>query len=469
MTLSARALARRLQEWRGAGHAYLALANRIGLLISDGGISPGTRLPAERELAAELGVSRSTVAAAYRELRDGDLIQSTRGSGSVARLPSRGSLRNDLFTEQLDLSRATMPALPRLLDAYTAAVSALPHALGDPGFDPIGRRDLRQAIADRYTDRGLPTHADQIMVTIGAQHAISLIARTLLRRGDRVLVENPTYSHAIDAFSDVGARMVGVAVDAVNGWDELALGQVIGRGSPALAYLMPANHNPTGQSMPKSLLEQTLADAAAHGTTVVIDETMAELTLDGPNPLPAALYGPAILLGSVGKTLWGGIRVGWIRAEAPVIHALVRARFASDLGTPVLEQLVVRDLLPDFDQILDERIRWLRAGREHLLDRLRRDFPEWHVPLPHGGLTAWVGLGAPVSSQLVVAARSNGLTITAGPRFSVDGAFDRFLRIPYSNPIPHTDAGLDILRTTWDTVIARPGMAATADELVAVV
>src|SRR5690606_33774391 len=184
---------------------------------------------------------------------------------------------------------------------------------------------------------GLETSPDQIMVTIGAQHAISLIARTLLHRGDRVLIENPTYSHAIDAFSEVGARMIGVAVDATDGWDELALEQVIGRGTPALAYAMPANHIPPGQSMPTLLLERPLADAATHGTLVVVDETMAELTLDGPNPLPAAVFGPAIMLGSVGKTLWGGIRVGWIRAEAPVIHTLVRARFAGDLGTPVLE------------------------------------------------------------------------------------------------------------------------------------
>lgn len=469
MTLTARTLARRLQEWRGTGHAYLALANRIGLLITDGGISPGTRLPAERELAAVLGVSRSTVAAAYQELRSGDLIESTRGSGSVARLPRRAIPRPDPFGAELDLSKAAMPALPRLPEAYRAAVEALPEALEDPGFDPIGRLDLRTAIADRYTHRGLETSPDQIMVTIGAQHAISLIARTLLHRGDRVLIENPTYSHAIDAFSEVGARMIGVAVDATDGWDELALEQVIGRGTPALAYLMPANHNPTGQSMPTLLLERTLADAAAHGTMVVVDETMAELTLDGPNPLPAAVFGPAIMLGSVGKTLWGGIRVGWIRAEAPVIHTLVRARFAGDLGTPVLEQLVVRELLPHFDDILDERIQWLRAGRAHLLDRLARDFPQWQVPPPHGGLTTWVGLGAPVSTQLVIAARSRGLTITAGPRFSMDGAFDRFLRIPYSNPIGHTDAALDVLGEVWDAVTARPGAVAAVDELAAVV
>nr|MDQ2699651.1 PLP-dependent aminotransferase family protein [Actinomycetota bacterium] len=384
ITLHARALAHRLQDWRGTGHAYVALANRIGLLITDGGISPNTRLPAERELATVLGVSRSTVAASYQRLRDAGLIESTRGSGSVARLPRHPILRDDPLAERLDLSRAAMPALPRLLAAYQAAVDGLHGALADPGFDPIGRLDLREAIADRYTHRGLPTRPDQIMVTIGAQHAISLIARTLLRRGDRILIENPTYSHSIDAFREVGARMVGVGVDAVEGWDELALTQVLGRGSPAIAYLMPANHNPTGQSMPITLLERTLADAATHGTTVVVDETMAELTLDGPGLPPAAALGPAILLGSVGKTLWGGIRLGWIRAEAPVVRTLVRARFASDLGTPVLEQLVVRDLLPDFDDILAERIGWLRAGRQHLLARLAVDFPEWLAPTPHG-------------------------------------------------------------------------------------
>ncbi|MBO9577690.1 MAG: PLP-dependent aminotransferase family protein [Microbacteriaceae bacterium] len=469
ITLSARALASRLQEWRSSDPAYRALADRIRLLVLDGVVAPGTRLPAERELAAELGVSRTTIAAAYADLRDDGSIESVRGSGSVVRSSNRPMQIPDLATGPIDFSKATMPVYPGLAAAIRAATEQLPAMLAESGFDPLGRDEVRAAIAQRYTDRGLPTTPDQIMVTVGAQHAITLIARTVLRRGDRVLIENPTYPHAMDSILAAGGRLVPVPVDAAEGWDENALAQVIERGSPALAYLMPDNHNPTGATMPTPLLERSLALAAAHGTVVVVDETMGELTIDGPRRLPAAAYGPAVLLGSVGKSLWGGLRLGWVRADPSFIRTLTRARFASDLGTPAFEQTVVAGMLPDFDRVLDERVAWLRAGREHVLAELARRFPEWRVPVPGGGLTAWAGLGRPVSSQLVLAARSAGLVITPGPRFAADGAFERFLRIPFSHPVEFTDRALDVLERVWARVAGGAVRAAEVDDFAAVI
>jgi len=468
ITLSARALASRLQEWRASAPAYRALADRIRLLVLDGVVAPGTRLPAERELAAELGVSRTTIAAAYAALREDGSIESVRGSGSVARLPHRPIAIPDLGGGPLDFSKATMPAYPGLAAAMRAAVDGVPAMLADSGFDPLGRDELRRAIAERYAARGLPTTPEQVMVTIGAQHAMALIARTVLRRGDRVLVESPTYPHAMDAMTGAGGRLVAVSVDAEAGWDESALEQVIRRGSPALAYLMPDNHNPTGATMPTALLERTLALAAAQGTVVLIDETMGELTIDGPTRPPAAVHGPAVLIGSVGKTLWGGLRVGWIRADPAFIRTLTRARFASDLGTPAFEQLVVADLLPDFDRVLAERVGRLRAGRDHLVGELARRLPDWRVPVPGGGLTAWVGLGRPASSQLAIAARAAGLVITPGPRFASDGAFERFIRIPFSHPREVTDRGLDVLERVWSGIPEAPAPSAL-EELAAVV
>lgn len=469
ITLGTRTLAARLQEWRTDAPAYRSLADRIRLLILDGVIAPGTRLPAERELAAELGVSRTTIAAAYAALREDGSIESVRGSGSIARLGNRPVAIPDLGGGPLDLSKAAMPAYPGLGATMRAATERLPEMLGDFGFDPLGRDELREAIADRYTARGLETTPDQIMVTIGAQHAITLIARTVLRRGDRVLIENPTYPHAMDSIVAAGGRLVPVPVDAVHGWDAAALEQIIERGSPALAYLMPDNHNPTGATMPTALLEHALELAAAQGTVVVLDETMGELTIDGPTRLPAAAYGPAVMLGSVGKTLWGGLRVGWVRADAAFIRTLTRARFASDLGTPAFEQLVVAGMLPDLDAVLAERIEWLRAGRDHLVAELARRFPEWHVPVPAGGLTAWVGLGRPVSSQLALAARGAGLVITPGPRFAADGAFERFIRIPYSLSRETTDLALDVLERVWAGIAGAPAAARVDEEFAEVV
>ena len=110
----------------------------------------------------------------------------------------------------------------------------------------------------------------------------------------------------------------------------------------------------------------------------------------------------------MGKTVWGGIRIGWIRAERPLIQRLARARSAGDLGTPILEQLIAARLLGRYDDILASRRAQLLAGRDHLTAALRGHFPEWQVPDVDGGLTLWVNLGAPVSSQLTIAARSRG-------------------------------------------------------------
>ncbi len=462
--VSARVLALFLDRWRDAGVAYAALADRIRLLILDGRVSAGTRLPAERELAAQLGVSRTTVTAAYAGLRDTGYLVSVRGSGSVAQLPFRPLAPLDPRTELLDFSKATMPAAAEVVAAAHWAAQELRAYLGESGFDPVGLPILREALAQRYTVRGLPTTADQIMVTVGAQHAISLIARTILARGDRALIENPTYPHGLDALRAAGARLTPVPVSADEGWDELALEQAIQRTSPSLGYLMPDNHNPTGRSMSQELREKVLGLAARHGTTLIADETMAELGLDGQREaLPFAAHGNAILVGSVGKTIWGGLRIGWVRADRTIIQRLVLARSSGDLGTPLLEQLIVLRLLEDFDAILDARRAYLRAGRDQLAAMLREKLPEWHMPHVGGGLTAWVNLGHPVSSQLALAARSEGLVIASGPRFGIDGAFERFLRLPFSYGAEETRRGVDALAAAWAHVGRHPMPASVAE------
>jgi DNA-binding transcriptional MocR family regulator len=453
-SISARVLASLLEGWRDSGVAYAALADRIRLLVVDGRMATGTRLPAERELAAQLGISRTTVTAAYAELRDAGYVQSVRGSGSVITLPLRPLAPLDLaLPDYIDFSKATMPAAPEIAEAATAAAQALPRYLGESGFDPFGLAELRDAIAQRYTKRGLPTTADQVMVTLGALHGISLIARTLVSRGDRAVVENPTYPHALDALRSAGARLVPVSVTTADGWDEVALEQVLQRTSPSLGYLMPDFHNPTGASMSNELRERVIALAESQGTTLIVDETMAELGFDGEAPrLPFAAHGSAITVGSVGKTLWGGVRLGWIRADRSVIQRLARARNAGDMGTPILEQLLVLELLKDFDVILESRRAYLRAGRDRLAALLADRLPQWQVPRVHGGLTMWVGLGEPVSSQLAIASRNEGLVIAAGPRFGLDGAFERFLRIPFSLSADQTVKGVDALASAWSKV-----------------
>src|SRR5690554_4055601 len=274
-SLTARALASLLGDWRSSSMpAYASLADRIRLLMLDGRIVSGTRLPAERDLAQHLGVSRTTVTAAYSDVREAGYLESVRGSGSIARLPGRGPLMVDQAeTALFDFTKAAMPAISGIADAASRAIDDLPHYLGQHGYDLIGIPPLREAIAEQYRRRGLATSADQIMVTIGAQHAIALLARTLIGRGDSAIVEVPTYPHAYEALRHAGARLVPVSVTVEEGWDGLALEQSIRRSSPALAYLMPDFQNPTGQVMSVELRQSALELAARHGTRVVADET----------------------------------------------------------------------------------------------------------------------------------------------------------------------------------------------------
>jgi DNA-binding transcriptional MocR family regulator len=469
--LSARSLSLLLESWRDqlTGPAYVALAKRVRLLILDGRIPLGTRIPAERDLAVQLGISRTTVTAAYGELREAGYLDSVRGSGSVARLPGSHSPAPDLVEGRhglLDFTKASMPATPAVADAALAAAAELPAYLGLSGFDPVGIPALRESIAARYSARGLPTDADQVMVTIGAQHAIALLARVLLSRGDRALIESPSYPHAMEALRDHGARLVGVNVSSPSdtwdgGWDQTALEQAFQRTSPTLAYLMPEFHNPTAMTMPAWQRARVAELADAAGTTLLIDETMADLAIDDVQVQPpfAVHTSAAVMIGSLGKSMWGGLRIGWIRADRPLIQRLIRGRDSGDLGTPILEQLVAVQLLAQYDDIIESRRTLLRAGRDHLVTALADRLPEWSVPRPAGGLTAWVNIGSPVSSQLTLAARNEGLLLAAGPRFGIDGAFERFLRIPYAHPLDNIDTAVDALARAWRSV----GRFAVAD------
>ena len=465
-SLSARALASLLRGWRDAarGPVYQELADRIRLLILDGRIPLGTRLPAERELAHQLVLSRTTVSSAYASLRDAGFVESTRGSGSVACLPQHDELDPDPDTPAgfVDFGKAMLPAVHGVAGAAERAVAHLPRFLGESGFDPLGLLVARQALAEHYTARGVPTTADQLMITVGAQHAIHLIARTVLSRGDRAVVEAPTFPHALEAIRAAGGRPVPVPVSTSDGWDAMTLEQVFPRTSPVLAYLQPENHNPTGRTMEPEMRERVARLAARQGTVVVADETIAGLGLVGrPTPPPYAASGPAVSIGSLGKSVWGGLRLGWIRADREFIQRAARERFTGDLGTPILDQLILLELLPRYDEILAERRAALSRGRDQLAARLGAAIPEWDVPHTEGGIASWINLGAPMSTALAIAARAEGLILAAGPRFGVEGGvFERFIRVPFTYPSDEIDRGVDRLIAAWSRVRRTPAIVA---------
>jgi DNA-binding transcriptional MocR family regulator len=449
------------EGWRGEQRSsWAALSSRLRLLIIDGRITAGSVLPAERQLATALGLSRTTVNAAYAALRTDGFLSSRRGSGSVAQVP--GQPGHTVFPREgdiIDLSRATSGSAPGVHTAAQRALDLLPGRLTTDGYELSGLPDLRDSIAERFTERGLTTTPDQILVTSGAQSAISLIARTLLSRGDKVIVESPSYPHALDALRLAGARLVPIGVDPIAGWDVTSFEYVSGFAHPAMAYLMPDFHNPTALSMPVDVRERVAALLATNETLLVIDETTAELDIDRGWAAPplASLGGKpdlTLTVGSASKTVWGGLRVGWIRGSKALVDRLVTARLANDLGAGVIDQLVMVEMFGGMDQVVQFRRAVHSASVRALDDAIERWQLPWTVTPVAGGISAWVHLGQPVSSVLASAARERGLLLGAGPWFGVDGAFERFIRIPITATPEVIDESLSILASAWGEITA---------------
>lgn len=444
--LGSRQLAALLPGPAGARPAYRHLAQAISALILDGRIALRMRLPAERELAAALRVSRPTVTAAYDLLRESGYAHSRRGSGTWTALPE-GAAPSGVtralppLDTTIDLARAAL-GLPDgvLAGALARIVPRLAEHEHTPGYHPYGLPELRAAVAERFTRRGLATVPEQILVTAGAQHALTLVLGLLAEPGDRVLVEHPSYPNALEAIRRARLRPVAVPV-ADDGWDvgiiESTLHQVV----PQLAYLIPDFHNPTGSLMPPGQRARVLRAAQRSGTWLVVDETMADLALDVPAPAHFASHGgpggagQVITIGSMSKSCWGGLRIGWLRAPAQLVTELAGQRIANDLGGSVVDQLLALDLLDRTAELLPPRLDRLRERRTVLAAALSEHLPRWTWQLPPGGLSLWVDLGELVAAALAERVMAYGVRIEGGGCFATTpGVFEQRLRIPYTTP-----------------------------------
>lgn len=459
--IGATSLTRLMGGWQAdstRGPAYRQIQQALRLLILDGRLPIGLRLPGERNLAEALDVSRTTVATAYAELRDLGFIASRHGSGSVTRLPRdlpEGPAHLSGEAE-IDFSIAALPAPKEVHAAYAEALAELPRYLPTIGYEPAGLPVLRAAIADRYTHHGVPTDSEQILVTQGAQHGLVLLLALLARPGDPVVMDHPTYSKAIEAIRAASCQPVAVNLPDA-GWDAEQWQSSIRHSGARLAYLLPDFHNPTGRLMGLECRRRMADVAARNGCHLMVDETMIELWLDVRRPMSLAAFdqgGEIISLGSMGKSFWGGLRMGWIRAGRDLVAALSAARAANDMGSPILEQLAATALLRRPETILDERRQAIREQRDHLLRLVGELLPDWRVEAPPGGLSAWAELPRPVSSALAVAAHDLGVRLAPGSRFGVGGAFERFVRLPFALPVPVLSEVVERMSQAWRQVNA---------------
>ncbi|WP_195321755.1 MocR-like transcription factor YczR [Klebsiella grimontii] len=444
------------QESTSRTPIWRQLAEALRLLILDGRLALETRLPGERELAAALNISRTTVASALGQLREEGYLYSRQGSGSRIALPERPVETSAQKPDPLsvNLAVAALSAGPEIHQAYSQALKIMPEHLSNTGYDQQGLALLREAIARRYSERGLPTRSDEVMIVNGALSGFALVLRLFTGPGDRVVVDAPTYPMALSAIQGASCRPVSVALPQ-QGWDCDGLAATIAQTAPRLAWLMPDFHNPTGRCM-DSATRQRVADIAAQSrTTLVVDETMVDLWYDAPPPPPLAAFNPdapVITIGSAGKSFWGGLRIGWIRASSRTIASLVQARDSLDLGSPLLEQLASCWLLENENRLLPSRRAMLATRRDMCGALMAEYFPHWRFTPPEGGLSFWVELPGMLATLFSVRAESRGIHIGTGTRFGLAGAFDRYLRLPFTLSDEELRSAFNTLQPLWHSL-----------------
>jgi len=271
-----------------------------------------------------------------------------------------------------------------------------------------GEPALRAALAQRTTVRGLPTTADDILVTTGSQQALSLLATALLEPGDTVLVEDPCYLAALQAFGFAGARVVPVPGDA-DGVDAEALEALVAQERPKLLYTVPTFQNPTGRTMPAARRAAVAEAALRHGLWVVEDDPYGELRFEGERvPWIASYDGAAdrvVLLGSFSKVMAPGLRLGWLRAPAALRRACAVAKQAADLHTPTVNQLAAARYLTDRD--LDAHVARVagvyRERRDAMLAGLADALPPGSTwSRPEGGMFLWARLPEPYDTTALL-------------------------------------------------------------------
>ncbi len=452
-------LAALVAGWRPDGRGSLArgLAHTLRSRIASGLIGPGSVLPPERSLAASLGVSRSTVVAAFDELRADGYIDSRQGSGTwVAVVDGAGpdgvtaAQRLLLGASNINLA-ASVPSDASHLPRVALDVADLASVTPAHGYAPAGLPSLRQAIAARTSRLGLATTPEQVHVTNGAQHALDLALAAATRSGDLVVVEDPTYVGVFDLLDARSLRALPVPVDTVDrAPDELVR---LARARRAKAVLLvPAVHSPTGRVRSRTQLHRLAARLDELDVTVIEDNTVADLVFAGGRPPSLASLcrrAQVISVESTSKVAWGGLRIGWLRGGAEVIEQSIVLRGRTDFGSSVPAQLIAQRLLVDYDELVSERRIALGVAADRFLDLLGQQLPEWRTERPRGGLSLWVEVGVD-ADELAAHALRHGVTVAPGGSASRSAEARTRLRLCYDRPLVELVAAVPRLRRAWE-------------------
>lgn len=464
---------------------YHQLARGIRGAIGKGELPPGLRLPATRQLATWLGVHRNTVVAAYHLLEQEGALQSAVGAGTFVQggrekpettgaSPELGtsayggfswrSLFRDPSRFELDPHAAMHPSGLQVAEGAIQLTGAVPDsrefpmeafgecvrevlAGGDPNLleygPPEGDASLREWIGRWLAQSGVPAiDPRRIFVISGSQQGIDLLAKLLLAPGDRVAIEEPTYSGAYLTLRHAGVRMVGVPVDE-EGLSTAVLSEACVRDRVRMLYTMPCFQNPTGVSLGPARRAELLTLAKEHTLPIIEDHYDTPLYYDGSPPRPLLADDPdgmVIHLGTFSKILFPGLRLGWIVVPEPLCDVMRSLRWATDLSSGVLTQRIMDRFCRSGK--LDDHLVGLRSLYGKRLRAMLQALPVHFPPgarwtRPRGGMTLWATLPAPLdSTALLREAAPKGVLFAPGPAFYPNGGGADGLRLTFNRETP---------------------------------
>ena len=456
-----------LGPWsQGSGPLFRNLARAVANAIERGALGDGDRLPSERAVASLLAIGRGTTVAAYDLLVADGLVERRRGSGTYVRVSDQPPLppgregsslvhrlveHGDAGSTVVDLSISVLPdatALPAAEVSTDDLITIVP----DTGYAPRGLVSLRRAVAHHISAWGLPTDEEQVVITTGAQQAISAAAACWLRPGDVVVVDDPTYPGALAAFTQAGARVLGVPVDH-HGAHPAALAALLDQ-RPALVYLQSTLHSPTGAVLAAGRRREIAAMLTAAHVPLVEDLALADLAWDdAPPPIASHAPGTAIaVVGSLSKLFWGGLRLGFVRAPDALALRFARIKATQDLGTSAVSQLLGERLLrsPSLGAFRRQRTDELRARYDVLAAALQNHLPDWRWNEPRGGLSIWVDIDHP-SEAFAHHALRHGVAVATPSALSPSNEHDTCIRLSFASSPRTIEEGVARLAQAWAT------------------
>lgn len=440
---------------------YQQLRDQIRQRILAGSLPAGTRLPPERTLANMLGVNRTTVVNAYKELASEGLVEGRVGHGTVV-LPlpvpiPEGPIRPMQWaglSDSEDPVVADINAIVRRAgsisfahgemspDLYPVDVlrdlysRALTRGRAPLGYGPVaGYRPLREAMAAR-----LGLSPDEILLLGGSQLALYLITRVLLQPGETVLVEVPSYINTLGIFTEAGIRVVPVRVDQ-DGLVVEGLSEIILRYRPKLIFTLPTFQNPLGVTMSLERRRQLIQLAARHQVGIVEDDPYGELYYTGERPPSLKSLDPGgyvIYISSFSKSVTPGLRLACLAAPPAVVERLSRARGSLDFQAALINQWVMDAFIRE--GMMDQHMAALRPvllrRRDTLVEALQQHMPRgvtWHAP--DGGYNLWCTLPRPLRARrLLSEAAREGVAFIPGDYYGPGDESRRGLRLNFSYP-----------------------------------